>query len=292
MRQSILFAGLIIASSSSPLIAQEEKSAAPTTISAPKELADLPGRWQDAMKDLGVPGMAVAVVSGGKMIMLEVFGVRDPQAGTPVTPETAFYIASSTKSFTAMGIMQLVEQGRVDLGEPVKKYLPRFELSDAELTKGLTIRDLLSHAKGIDSDPIVFLDAYTGQITDDLYYRHLRDADIAGKFAYNNVHYTLLGRVVHAVSGKPWQDYLGDHIFAPAGMSNATCYADQMYSRADVAFPTVTHGTGLRRSRIRKTDRTMHAAGGMGTSINDLARWLLVNLNGGRVGDAQILSAK
>lgn len=292
MRKSSASFGLIIGILASPLIASANGDAEPATIRAPTKLADLPDRWRSAMKDLGVPGMAVVVVKGNQVIYRETFGSRDPKTGAPVTSDTAFYIASSTKSFVALAIMQLVEQGKIDLDAPVRKYLPRFELADAKLAKRLTIRDLLSHAKGIDSDPIVFLDAYSGQITDDLYYRHLRNANIRGSFEYTNVHYTLLGRVIDAASAKPWKDYLADHIFAPAGMIKATCYADEMYGRPDVAFPTVMDSAGLRRSKVRKTDRTMHAAGGMGTSINDLTQWLLINLNGGRVGEAQILSAK
>ncbi len=160
--------------------------------SVPKEMAGLRERWLEAMKDLDVPGMAVVIVRGDEVIYTETFGERDPEKHVPVTPDTIFYIASCTKSFMAMAVMTLVEEGKLDLDAPVKKYLPKFEVADATLTETLTVRDLLSHAKGLDSQPIVTLDAFTGEITEERFYRWLKEAKATGSFDYTNLHYTLL----------------------------------------------------------------------------------------------------
>jgi len=242
------------------------------------------------MKEMGVPGMAVTVVRGDEVIYTATFGERDPVKHLPVTPDTVFYIASCTKSFMAMAVMSLVEEGKVDLDASVKKYLPRFVLSDSSLTETLSVRDLLSHAKGINSQPIVFLDAFTGEITEDRFYHWLKTAEIRRKFAYSNLHYTLAGRVAEAVTGKPWKDVLEDRIFGPAEMTRSTAYAAKMYGDADAGIPCEVREGKIVPTEVRKTDQTMHAAGGLGASITDLGKWLEINLNGGVVNGKRIVS--
>lgn len=247
-------------------------------------------RWEAAMGELGVPGMAMVVVEGDRVLHLATFGTRDVESGEPVTPDTIFYIASATKPFVALAVMQLVEDEKVELDAPVRRYLPRFRLADEEAARTVTVRDLLCHAPGINSFPIVFLDAYTGEITEDRYYHFLQEVEPLGHVSYSNVHFTLAGRIVAAVTGEPWKDVLRERVFAPAGMDRTTGHADWMYAQADVAIPTVWSGDGPAPAPVRKTDATMHAAGGLGTSIHDAARWLLVQLNHGVVGGERLLS--
>ncbi len=254
------------------------------------QLTKLSSRWEQVMNARGIAGMAVVVVQGDEVIFSATFGERDPQKPLPVTMDTMFYIASCTKSYVAMGIMSLVEEGKVELDAPVKRYLPRFELADAGATETLTVRDLLSHAKGLDSGPAVFLDAYTGEITEDRYYYWLRKAKPTGRFEYTNVHYTLLGRIVEAVSGQTWKDFLKSRIFDPAGMYRTTAYASEMYGSDDAAIPCEHDGTRTVPCAVRKNDRVMHAAGGLGASANDLARWLRLNLGGGMIDGNRIVS--
>lgn len=276
--------GLVLAILAAPIAAQV---AHPQDAAAEKVLAELAPRWTAAMHDLGVPGMAVVVVRGDRVVFRRTFGTRDGMR--PVTEHTAFYIASATKPFVALAVMQLVEAGKVELDAPVRRYLPRFRVADDEVTERLTVRELLSHAPGISSGPIVMLDAYTGDISEDRYYRFLAEVQPSGKVTYSNVHYTLAGRLIEAVTGQGWRDYLAEHVFGPAGMVDATGYADAMYAREDVALPMLP-AAGRPVPCQRKTDRTMHAAGGLGTSIRDLERWLIVQLDGGKVGDARLLS--
>lgn len=258
----------------------------------PEKLVGLRERWQSAMTDLDVPGLAVVVVRDGKVIYTETLGVRDPEKKLPVTPDTIFYIASCTKSFIAMAVMSLVEEGKVSLDAPVKKYLPKFEMADSSLTETVSVRDLLSHGKGLQSGPIVWLDAYSGEITETRFYRWLKDAKARGSFEYSNLHYTLLGRIVETVTGTSWKDFLDERIFQSAGMTRTTAYASRMYTDADAALPCEVENDKLVATRVRKTDRTMHAAGGLGASINDLGRWLQLNLGKGTIQGHKILSSE
>jgi CubicO group peptidase (beta-lactamase class C family) len=253
-------------------------------------LKDLRERWAKAMGTLRVPGLAVVVVRGDEVIHLDALGIRNPDGKKPVTPDTYFYIASCTKPYTAATAARLVQAGKLDLDAPVKRYLPRFELADADATAKLTVRDLLTHRPGLNTFPIVFLDAFTGEITDDRYYHFLKRAKPRGQVAYSNIHFTLAGRVLGAIEGKEWREVLRDQLFTPAGMTRTTGFASKMYSDPDAALPLEARGDGFVPCELRKTDRTMHAAGGLGTTARDLGRWLRLNLNDGRIDGTQILS--
>lgn len=255
------------------------------------ELRGLAERWDEARQTLHVPGLAVVVVRGGEVVLLETFGQRDVLRGEPVTAETAFYIASVTKTYVALALLSLAEEGVLGLDVRVRDYLPRFATADPELDEELTVRDLLTHAKGLTCHPCVMLDAYTGEITEDRYYHHLSESRPSGTVEYTNVHYTLAGRVLEALTGHPWRDELRRRLFEPLGMGQTTGYADEMYAREDVAFPTQWTGERFQFDPVRKTDRTMHAAGGLGTSAHDAGRYLLLLTGGGTLEGRTVVSA-
>jgi CubicO group peptidase (beta-lactamase class C family) len=167
--------------------------------------------------------------------------------------------------------------------------LPEFVLPSEDLTAALTLRDLLCHRHGLECGPIVHRDAYTGQITDEIYFRLLQDAEIANYVRYSNIHFTLAGRAIEDASGLKWQDFLDQRLFVPAGMMRTTAYASEMYGKLEHAEPMLRIEEMWRRSPLVKTDRTMHAAGGMGTTARDAARWLILNLNGGEIDGRRIL---
>lgn len=252
------------------------------------ELADLRPRWTAALKTLDVPGFSVTVVKDGKVLAVDALGVRN-SAGEPATPDTYYYIASATKPMTAMGVCLLAAEGKLELDAPVKKYLPKLHLPDEKLTESMMVRDLLCHRHGINSGPVVQRDAYTGQIDDEIYFALLREAEVAHQVRYSNVHFTLAGRVIESVSGKKWQDFLDQRLFGPAGMTRTTAFASEMYKATDHAEPMLLIGGAWVPCPLVKTDRTMHAAGGVGMSARDAGRWLLLNLNGGKIDQTVIL---
>lgn len=268
-------------------------------------LNDAPGfegmraRWTSAMDEFDVPGMAVAIVKDGHILAIETFGERSPAGadggqGAPPTPDTIYYIASITKTYLATAICTLADDGKLTLDDPVKKHLPRFKLATGSVldAEKITIRDLLCHRPGMGGGAaIVALDAFTGEITEDRYYRWLAKLKPQGSVGYSNVHFTLLGRVVESVSGKSWRDYLEERIFKPAGLKRTTGYASRMYGDKDCALPMERIGDEWQVCGLRKTDRTMHAAGGLGTSANDAARWLILHMNDGEIDGKRVLSA-
>lgn len=268
--------------------------AAIVTVQAAEPLAEHPAigerveLWRSSMELYEVPGAAVVVADDGGT-WLATLGVRD-EGNHPVTGETLFYIASITKTYMATLLAMLAQEGALSLDDPVKKHLPRLDLSDDDLEARVTVRDLLSHRPGIRSDAIVFLDAYTGEITEDRYYHWLARAEVSGATRYSNVHYTLAGRVVAALTGEDWRDSLDRRLFTPAGLERTTGYASEMYGDADSATPLELKDGTWRPVEQRKTDRTMHAAGGLGTTALDAARYLRLHLDRGRRGDRRLFS--
>ncbi len=251
---------------------------------------ELEQRWQSAVRELGLPGLAVSVIQDDRAIYAKGFGSRTLDPNDAFTPTTPVYIASATKTFITLAVMTLVEDGRIDLDAPVKQYLPRFQLSDPGLTERITIRDLLCHRYGLSNWPITFAEAYTGLCNDDFYYRELPHSEIKGSWGYSNLHFTLLGRVITAVTGQPWQDYLRDKIFKPAGMFKTTAHAQELYGHEDAAQPLEKVNGEWLLAALRKTDNTMHAAGGMGSTAEDLARWIRLHLDGGAIDGTRIVS--
>lgn len=255
------------------------------------EWQPLHDRWQAAMKELNIPGLAIVAVRGGDVVLLDTLGVCDPAGRQRVEPRSPFYLASVTKSFTALGIAILADEGKLKLDDPVKNYLPRFTLADKELAAKVTVRDLLCHRHGLNSDPIAMSEAYFGNITDDRYYALLEFVESPGKFAYSNLHYTLAGRVIEAVTGQSWKDFLAERVFAPLGMRDATCYASQLYANPLVAWPIAEVNGKWQQAAVVKGDAVMHAAGGMGASAQDMAGWLRFQLTGKTPAGSELVSA-
>jgi len=247
-------------------------------------------RWQAAAEELKIPGMAVVVVKGDQVVLLDVIGVCDPAGKQRVTPHSPFYLASATKSFTALGVAILVEEGKVKLDEPVRTYLPRFTLANGDIAKTITVRDLLCHRYGLNSEPISMAEAYLGNITDDRYYALLVAVRPGKEFSYSNLHYTLAGRIIEAVSGKPWQTFLAERVFAPLHMQDSTCLASKLYANPLAAWPMVAKNGKWELAPLIKNDAVMHAAGGMGASAVDLGNWLRFQLTGKTPDGRQLIS--
>src|SRR5262245_34013978 len=154
------------------------------------ELEGLESRWRDAMQALDVPDFAIVVVQGDDVILLDAFGNSDPEKSRAATPDTMYYIASCTKVYLATALQLLAEEGKLGLNDPVKKHLPRFTLADPAQVGTITLRDLLCHRPGLNDGQIVFADAYSGQITEDFYYKRLAFVKPAGEVRYSNLHFT------------------------------------------------------------------------------------------------------
>lgn len=239
-----------------------------------------------------VPGLAVAVVQDSAVVYLRGFGYRDVEAKLPVTPQTTFYIASSTKSFTGLLAALLAYEGKLDLDAPMSLYLPEARLPAPLSPDAVTVRELLTHTFGFENEPIVTRTAYTGQYTPELLVRlleHSTPNEFGKAFSYSNLGYVLTSLIIDRLENRSWKDILSQKVLQPLGMKHTTSYV----SKATEWPLAVPYFRRVERERLpfAKKDNTMHAAGGLLSTAEDLANWLLVNINNGRLEGRQVFPA-
>jgi CubicO group peptidase (beta-lactamase class C family) len=243
---------------------------------------------------LNVPGAALAIVEGDRIVHLHGFGRARP-GGEPPSPQTPFIVGSLTKSFTALAVMQLVEAGKIELDAPVQRYLPWFRVADPDASTHMTVRHLLNQTSGLPQLPGVLLLADLDQSPDarERQARALATLKLTrppgSAWEYSNLNYNLLGLIIEAVSGTSYETYIQDHIFSPLDMRHSfTSRADverdglAMGHRYWFAVPIATPGLPVPRGSL--------ASGQLISSAADMAQYLITHLNGGRYRDAQILS--
>jgi CubicO group peptidase (beta-lactamase class C family) len=256
---------------------------------AQKTVKHLIPSWKEHLADLHVPGFSVAVVCGDRTAFVEGFGHAGAEVKKPVKADSLFYIASSTKSLTALTAAQLAARGKLDLDAPVKRYLPRFALADPAATENVTIADLLSHRRGITDIKIMVAEAFSGEFDDDFFYRLLREVKPREKFVYSNLNYTILQRAIESATGKTWQAALRDEVLNPLSMKHTTTSFSQMQSDSRFAGMFEEIDGNWVPTRFPKQDKTMNAAGGIASTAPDLARLLTAMLNDGVVKGKRVL---
>src|SRR5260370_36488405 len=165
-----------------------------------------------------IPGLALGIVHADGTTHVRGFGFVNP-IGEAILPRTPFLIGSLSKSFTALAIMQLVEQGKLDLDAPVERYLPEFRTADRALSNTITPRELLNQTSGIPKSAVKELQAGSGDETIEDAVRRLSGvqltAPVGATFQYSNINYVTLGLLVQVVSGEPYAAYIQPHIFEP-----------------------------------------------------------------------------
>jgi CubicO group peptidase (beta-lactamase class C family) len=241
-----------------------------------------------AMETFEVPGMAIAVVKDGRVVLAKGYGVRELGKPAPVDARTLFGIASNTKAFTATALGLLVEAGKIEWDAPVINYLPWFQMSDPYVTREMTVRDLLVHRSGLGlgaGDLLLFPETtYTRREI----LRRLRFIPLARSFrsayAYDNILYLAAGEVIEAMSGKSWEDLIAERILGKAGMASSRPRHTAAEPSLNVAIPHAPLETGVTPQPIDENDN-MNPAGGILSCAEDMARWMLVHLNEGRLAD-------
>jgi D-alanyl-D-alanine carboxypeptidase len=239
----------------------------------------------------GLPGIAVGVVSDQELVWATGFGFADIKGKLPMTPATKFRMASHSKLFTAVAIMQLREQGKLRLDDPVSKYLPWFKGKPAGDDDGpITIEQLLSHSSGLQREAGDHWTSFEFPTSDEL--RHLfaeRQAAFAPsvRWKYSNLAYSVAGMVVEQVSGERWADYVDRNIFQPLGMRASS--VDK-----NVQGLTVPYGRrmpdGTREVLPFVDARGMAAATGITSNVEDMAKFVSAQFRSGPRGGAQIVS--
>lgn len=229
---------------------------------------------QQAVLRCRIPGLAVVVVRNDEILFMKGYG--QAAHNQPVTPHTQFYIGSNNKSFIALAVLQLVEQGKIELDAPVQRYIPWFEVADSQASRQITVRHLLNHTSGLsetgDPGSMNFSPTLIKQI------RHMRKArltaPVGSKYQYNSQNYRVLGLIVETVSGQTFTDYLHENILTPLGMTQTVINPEQAADLAQghsqfLGFP------------LPRTQAYQPAGLPMISSVEDIGKYMIVMLDQG-----------
>jgi CubicO group peptidase (beta-lactamase class C family) len=247
------------------------------------------------METFVVPGLSVAIVKDGKVVMARGYGVRRMGDPTPVDAQTRFGIASNTKLFTATALALLVEEGKIEWDRPVTTYLPWFAMSDPYVTHEMTVRDLLVHRSGLGLGAGDLLWWPPSTYNRKEIARRLRYIPLATSFrstyAYDNVLYLIAGELIEAVSGHSWEDFVRQRILAKVGMTESDVRHSGATSKGNVAGTHAEVNDTVRPVDPFASDNT-NPAGGIMAGAADMAKWMMVQLDSGRVADGARLFSR
>jgi len=235
-------------------------------------LKEFEGFIKTAITNRQAPGAAVAIVKDTNVIFLKGYGLRDTEKPDSIDTRTVFRLGSVSKSVTGTLVAILVNDGILHWDDQVIKYLPYFRLKSEEATQKLTLRHLLSHTMGLPYH------AYTIMIEDhasfDTLIDHLKDLDLVGKpgelYSYQNVGFSLIGRVIEKATGKKLEEVFREKLFLPLGMKDASATYEEIMTRKNVAMPHYY----TKPTAISSTYYSVVPAGGLNASIQDMALWL------------------
>jgi CubicO group peptidase (beta-lactamase class C family) len=242
------------------------------------------------MSEISAPGAAVAIVSGDSVVWIGTFGLENIASGEPVTEETRFCIGSCTKSFTGLGFLKLLDEGRVDLDMPVREIVPEIEIDNPwAYSDPVRIVNLLEHTSGFDdSHPNWFyLDRPALTLKQALERKaHLRKVrwQPGTRFGYSSAGFTLAGYIMEKISGQRYEDYIRDELLVPVGMENTTIgyYHD--------GIPDAAIGYDRNIEPVPRLYDYDVPAGAIYSSIKDMALFVQFLLNRGAAEDRQIIS--
>lgn len=254
---------------------------------------------ENVLTTFEVPGMALAVVKNGEVILAKGYGVRKMGDEARVNAHTLFPIASNSKAFTGVALTLLVEEGKIEWDKPVVQYLPWFKLSDPLATAELSVRDLLVHRSGIApyaGDLLQFPPTtYTrSELVERLRYLPLATS-FRSTYAYDNVLYLVAGVLVEEISGLTWEDFVKQRIFTYVGMNESISKFSEFRNQQNVAISHAPVGGKVKPLESffeQGLGDVSNPAGGIVSNAADMAKWLVAQLDSGRTASGHQLFSK
>jgi CubicO group peptidase (beta-lactamase class C family) len=256
-------------------------------------LSQLDRYFETARQEWKIPGMAVAIIKDGKVVLAKGYGVKEFSKQEKVDENTLFAIASNTKAFTAAALAILVDEGKIKWDDKVRDYLPYFKLYDPYVTEEMTIRDLLCHRSGLKtfSGDLLWYETSYSTVEVIKRARYLKPAHgFRSEFGYSNIMFMAAGEVVPAVTGKPWKDFVKERIFEPLGMKTSNFGTTDLKNYTNVATP---HYVFLDGKTITVPYSSSDSTGGaisINSNVIEMAQWLKMLLNNGVFDNQRILS--
>ncbi|BDU75565.1 serine hydrolase [Mesoterricola sediminis] len=241
--------------------------------------------------DWKVPGLSVAVVKGGEVVLAKGYGLRDTARKLPMTADTLLAIGSVTKSFTTAVMASLVDEGRLSWESPVRTWIPWFRLQDPVATDRMTPLDLVTHRSGMPRHDMLWYNASASREDMVRRLRHLEpNKDFRTDFQYNNAMFLTAGYLTEVVSGAAWEENVRARVFRPLGMDRANFSVADSRKDADFSEPYEEEKDGSIRLVPMRNITNVGPAGAINASAREMAAWLKLHLGDGRVGGRQVLS--
>ncbi len=259
--------------------------------------SDLDAWVARSMKEFEVPGIAIAIVNDGKVVLAKGYGVRKLGDRAAVDERTMFGIGSNTKAFTTAALATLVDEGKLSWDDPVYQRLPGFQMYDPYVSHEMTIRDLLTHRSGMglgEGDLLIF--PHTTYTRDDIIHRlrYMKPvSSFRSRYAYDNLLYITAGQIIPAVTGTSWDDFVRQRIFLPLGMKASNLSNAAFKPGDDYALPHSRVDGKLQVVEFGNLDNAA-PAGAINSSAADMAQWMILQLGRGRVpnSDTRLFSEK
>ena len=236
-------------------------------------------------QEFQVPGVAVAIVKDGKVVLERGYGLREIGKPAQVDAHTMFAIASNTKAFTAASLNILQDDGKLKTTDRVIDHLPWFRMSDPYVTREMQIRDLLSHRSGLSLGAGDLLYWPTTTYTTREVAERLKDVPLTGgfreKYAYDNILFGVAQLVIEEAGGMPFKQFLQTRIFQPLGMTETRYNSDDLKRGDNVAVGHARFDFKDLKPVGVTSWRNVSGAGGLYSSVHDLGKWMNVQLAGG-----------
>jgi len=265
-------------------------SNAQTPAADSKVLGNLDDVVAKVLAEWKVPGLSVAVVKNGQVIYAKGFGYRDVEKKLPVTTDTLFAIGSVSKSFTSLMFAVLNDEGKVDWDQPVRTYLPTFQILDPVATDHATARDLLSHRTGMPGHDLIWYSSNFSR--EDLFDRmkYLKsNKEFRQGYEYCNLMVMTVGYLEGRVANSSWEELVRTRIFQPLDMRNSNFSVTDSQKSADFSQPYSLKKDVVTKVPFKNID-AIGPAGSINSSINDMSRYLVFQLGDGTYNGKKIVS--
>ncbi len=247
---------------------------------------------EDTLKKTGVPGMAIAVVYKDQVVYLKGFGVRETGKSNPVDPDTVFQLASVSKPIASTIVAGVVGDGLVKWDDPVIKHDPGFQMDNPYVTREVTLRDLFAHRSGLPDhagDELEDLGFDRATILQRLRYLPTGD-NFRSQYAYTNFGLTAAAVAAAKTTGKSWEDLAAEKLYQPLGMKNTSSrYADFVAAQNRALGHVPVNGKWV--AKYKRDADTESPAGGVSSTVRDLAEWVRLQLGSGKFEGKQVIDA-
>lgn len=258
------------------------------------DLKALDKYYEKMVKDWDIPGVSIGIVKDGELVFSGNYGVLEEGKKDKPNNQTLYAIASNSKAFTSAIIGMLVQEGKLDWNDKVTEYLPYFEVYDRWVTDHVTIRDLLSHRVGLGTfsgDNIWYKsDLTTEEIVKRIKYVP-QAFDFRAGYGYSNLMYIAAGDIIEKVTGKTWGENVKERIFDPLGMDRSITSLKDLDKMGNYSTPHAREDN--KNYSIPWVNwENVASTGGIITSIEDISKWMIFNLNNGEHNGENLLSAR